>query len=105
MTEQQVLAGTDTSVEAVALRASTLETFRATLRGTLLRPGDAEYDAARKVWNGTIDRLRIDPIEGKAGHGGQVEIDWIALFQVPARVVPLLPRWEPLVREDAFRDG
>jgi hypothetical protein len=56
MAEQQVLAGTGTSVEAVALQASTLETFRATLRGTLLRPGDAEYDAARKVWNGTIDR-------------------------------------------------
>jgi len=56
MAEQQVLTETGTSVETVALQSSTLETFRATLRGTLLRPGDAEYDAARKVWNGTIDR-------------------------------------------------
>ena len=27
-----------------------------TLRGLSLRPGDAEYDAARRVWNGMIDR-------------------------------------------------
>jgi FAD/FMN-containing dehydrogenase len=26
------------------------------LRGSLLRPGDAEYDTARAVWNGMIDR-------------------------------------------------
>ena len=25
-------------------------------RGTLLRPGDAEYDAARRIWNGMIDK-------------------------------------------------
>ena len=26
------------------------------LRGTLVRPGDSDYDAARAVWNGMIDR-------------------------------------------------
>ena len=30
--------------------------FRASLRGSLLQPGDAGYDAARRVWNGAIDR-------------------------------------------------
>ena len=30
--------------------------FRSTLRGPLLQPGDAGYDAARQVWNGAIDR-------------------------------------------------
>src|SRR5580765_5897241 len=26
------------------------------IRGTILHPGDAEYDNARRVWNGMIDR-------------------------------------------------
>ena len=30
--------------------------FRSALRGTLLQPADAEYEAARSVWNGMIDR-------------------------------------------------
>jgi len=33
-----------------------LQTLRAGLRGALLQPGDAGYDAARQVWNGAIDR-------------------------------------------------
>ncbi|MEU9577190.1 FAD-binding oxidoreductase [Streptomyces chilikensis] len=36
--------------------ASLVETLRSTLRGTLLRPGDAEYASARRLWNGMIDR-------------------------------------------------
>jgi hypothetical protein len=38
------------------LDAATIESFRAGLRGTLLRPGDEGYDAARQVWNGMIDK-------------------------------------------------
>jgi hypothetical protein len=30
--------------------------FKNTLRGTLLESGDAEYEAARLVWNGMINR-------------------------------------------------
>jgi FAD/FMN-containing dehydrogenase len=33
-----------------------IEEFKAGLRGALLRPGDDGYDAARRVWNGMIDR-------------------------------------------------
>jgi FAD/FMN-containing dehydrogenase len=36
--------------------AEAVETLRSTLRGALLRPGDAEYAAARRLWNGMIDR-------------------------------------------------
>jgi FAD/FMN-containing dehydrogenase len=30
-------------------------TFRAGFGGTLIAPGDSEYDEARAVWNGTVD--------------------------------------------------
>jgi FAD/FMN-containing dehydrogenase len=39
-----------------ALQDSVVEEFGARLRGELLRPGDAGYEEARKVWNGMIDR-------------------------------------------------
>jgi len=35
---------------------SAIEKFKASLRGALLRPGEAGYDEARKVWNGSIDK-------------------------------------------------
>jgi FAD/FMN-containing dehydrogenase len=33
-----------------------IKPFRSCLRGTLMKPGDDGYDAARRVWNGRIDR-------------------------------------------------
>lgn len=33
-----------------------IEQFRGGFRGALLRPGDEGYDAARRVWNGMVDR-------------------------------------------------
>jgi FAD/FMN-containing dehydrogenase len=43
--------GTDAILEAAAV-----QDFAESLRGLLLRPGDDGYDAARRVWNGMIDR-------------------------------------------------
>ncbi|SFQ16947.1 FAD/FMN-containing dehydrogenase [Mesorhizobium sp. NFR06] len=36
--------------------AAAIEAFRATLRGSLLRPGDVGYDDARTIYNAMIDR-------------------------------------------------
>ena len=36
--------------------ATTLEAFKARLRGELLQANDVGYEAARKVYNGMIDR-------------------------------------------------
>ena len=45
----------NTGAEAV-LEEGVVEAFRASLRGPLLRAGDAGYDEARTIWNGMIDR-------------------------------------------------
>jgi hypothetical protein len=41
---------------STALPAERVEHFKASLRGEGLGPGDADYEAARRVWNGMIDR-------------------------------------------------
>jgi hypothetical protein len=43
-------------VRSAGLPEAAVRAFRATLRGELIRPGDVEYDAARRVHNGMIDR-------------------------------------------------
>jgi FAD/FMN-containing dehydrogenase len=40
----------------IVIEGTTVETFKTSLRGELLRPGDTDYDEARKVWNGMIDK-------------------------------------------------
>src|ERR1039458_7165897 len=43
-------------VEATMLNEATVADFRASLHGGLIEPDDPSYDAARKVYNGMIDR-------------------------------------------------
>ncbi len=38
------------------LNPATIDQFRTALRGELIQPGDANYEAARKVYNGMIDK-------------------------------------------------
>jgi FAD/FMN-containing dehydrogenase len=45
------LSGAETTLERAAVRE-----LRTSLKGTLLAPGDAEYEVARHVWNGMIDK-------------------------------------------------
>jgi hypothetical protein len=41
---------------AASLTDAQVEAFKGSLRGQLIGPGDPEYDSARKVYNGMIDR-------------------------------------------------
>jgi len=45
-----------TTGSRTVIEGATVETFRTSLRGELLCPGDTGYDEARKVWNGMIDK-------------------------------------------------
>lgn len=40
------------------LSADAVEAFRADFAGSVVVPPDPDYDEVRRVWNGTIDRLR-----------------------------------------------
>lgn len=42
--------------DMIELEGFTIDDLKRRLRGTLLRPDDPGYDAARKVFNGMIDR-------------------------------------------------
>jgi FAD/FMN-containing dehydrogenase len=44
------------SIAGTVLEVPGVETLKASLRGELLQPNDEGYDAARKVYNGMIDR-------------------------------------------------
>jgi FAD/FMN-containing dehydrogenase len=39
-----------------AIEAARIDEFAAGLAGRLIRPGDGDYDAARRIWNAAIDR-------------------------------------------------
>jgi FAD/FMN-containing dehydrogenase len=47
---------TTTTGAGSALDENVVQEFSKGLRGKLVRPGDDTYDAARKVWNGAIDK-------------------------------------------------
>lgn len=40
-----------------------------------------------KTWTGKLNVLRIDTVNGGLEVGAKVDIDWIALYQTPARIV------------------
>src|SRR5262245_42237600 len=40
----------------VEVEASQIEQLRTAHRGALIRPGDADYDSARRIWNASIDK-------------------------------------------------
>jgi len=46
-----------------------------------------EFDLAKlATWTGKLKVLRIDPVNGGSQVGAKVDIDWIALYQAPARI-------------------
>ena len=45
-----------TTIRAPAVSANGLEAFAAGLHGRIIRPDAADYDEARAIWNGMIDR-------------------------------------------------
>ena len=53
MSDIQIATNKDSST---AIDQETIDALRADLRGCLLLPTDQDYDEARRVWNGMIDR-------------------------------------------------
>ena len=49
------------SASAELLSYEAIDSFAAGLRGRVLRPGDGEYDEARRVHNGMFDKRPPSP--------------------------------------------
>ena len=49
-----------TTLSKVRMDETAFVELRRSFTGELVRPGDAEYDHRRKVWNGSIDRRYIE---------------------------------------------
>jgi FAD/FMN-containing dehydrogenase len=45
-----------TNTKGAPVSEEAMAKFAAGFRGQLVRPGDADYDAARKIWNATVDK-------------------------------------------------
>ncbi len=56
MADQQVTTTRGATLATAVLKQSVIQDFKAGLSGTLLRPAEAGYDDARKIWNGMIDK-------------------------------------------------
>ena len=56
MADQPVTIVRGDGLATSVLKESAVEDFKASLNGALLRPGEAGYDDARKIWNGMIDK-------------------------------------------------
>jgi FAD/FMN-containing dehydrogenase len=56
MTDQRVVKIRGATLEVSVIEEPLINDLRASLRGSLLSSSDVEYDDARRVWNGMIDR-------------------------------------------------
>lgn len=56
MAAMATLTASSRMADIVEIDDAALTTFRAAFRGSLIHPGDVDYDDARRVWNGMIDK-------------------------------------------------
>src|SRR5256885_15626163 len=56
MADLHVITTMGMGLKESVLKESTIDDFKAGLRGALLCPDEVGYEEARKVWNGMIDR-------------------------------------------------
>ena len=56
MLKEEHKGQSDRGTTAVVFEKAQIEALKASLRGELIQPGDEGYDAARKVYNGMIDK-------------------------------------------------
>ena len=82
------LSGAETTIERAAVRD-----LRASLSGTLLLPDGDEYEAARHVWNGMIDKHPA-PEQARMGlaRDGSLHVSHVIGSSAPSSAIPITAR-------------
>jgi FAD/FMN-containing dehydrogenase len=63
-----------------------IEALAAAMRGPVIRPGDDEYDAARRVWNGMIDRYPAVIARCTGTADVVAAVNWARRYELPVAV-------------------
>jgi hypothetical protein len=75
----------NSSASAAVLKQS--EALRAAMRGRLLGPGDGEYDSARQIHNGMIDRRPAWIARCAGAADVQLAVNFARVHQLPVSVM------------------
>jgi FAD/FMN-containing dehydrogenase len=72
--------------DTLPLQEAALQELRPGLHGQLIRPGDAEYDQARQLWNGTVDKHPALIVRAQAAQDVVLAVTFAQRYDLPVSV-------------------
>jgi FAD/FMN-containing dehydrogenase len=72
--------------DTLPLQEAALQELRPGLHGQLIRPGDAEYDQARQLWNGAVDKHPALIVRAQAAQDVVLAVTFAQRYDLPVSV-------------------